>query len=140
MAKTKSTPNIKFPDELLAKGPQGNHCSAPTLSKSGAEVASTSTRSSSGKASFYFSSNSSLRSSSSEEALTSSSSHEGPSASCKSVLKRKGRSLVGLVPEIVVEGPEFPEASTPSDRQDGPGNFFPDPKVIPKLKRTALEK
>ncbi|KAJ8434807.1 hypothetical protein Cgig2_033529 [Carnegiea gigantea] len=111
MAKTKSTPHIRSPDELLAGGTQGNPCSAPSSSKPGAEVAFTSSSSTSGGASSSSSSDSSSRSSSSEGASTSSSSPEGPSALGKSVLKRKGRAPKGLV----AEGPEFPRAPTRSD-------------------------
>jgi len=125
MAKTRSTRRIKFPKELLAKGTQGNPCSAPTSSKLGAEVASTSTSPSSGEASSSSSSDSSLRNLSSKGASTSSSSHEGPSAPSKSVLKRKGRSPVGLEAEIVAKGPEFPGALTRSDPQDGPAFTSP---------------
>ncbi|KAJ8430518.1 hypothetical protein Cgig2_012917 [Carnegiea gigantea] len=64
MAKTKSSPHIRSPDELLAEGTQDNPYSAPYSFKPGAEVASTSTGSTSGEASSSFSSNSSLRSSS----------------------------------------------------------------------------
>ncbi|KAJ8441091.1 hypothetical protein Cgig2_000352 [Carnegiea gigantea] len=130
---------IRSPDELLAEGTQGNPCSARSSLKPGAQVASTITSSTLGGTSSS-TSDRSLRHSSSERASTSSSLHEGPSTSGKSVLKRKGRSLVGLVPEIVVEGPEFPRAPARSDPQDGPGSHFPNPKVVPTLKRTALEK
>jgi len=58
----------------------------------------------------------------------------------KSVLKRKGRTPVGLVPEIVAEEAEFLGAPSRSDPQDGPDSHFPDPKVVPTLKRTILEK
>ncbi|KAJ8422874.1 hypothetical protein Cgig2_013747 [Carnegiea gigantea] len=139
MVKTKSTPRIRFPDELLAKGMQGNPCSAPSSSKSGAEVASTSTSSTSGGTSSS-SSDRLSRCSSSGGASMSSSSHEGPSTPGKSVLRRKGRSLVGLVPEIVAEGPAFPRAPTRSEPQDGLCSHFPYTKVIPTLKRTTPEK
>ncbi|KAJ8453134.1 hypothetical protein Cgig2_008018 [Carnegiea gigantea] len=86
------------------------------------------------------SSDSSSRHSSSEGASTSLSSHEGPSTLGKSVLKRKDRSPVEQIPEIIVEGPEFLGAPAHSDPQDGPGSHFPDPKVVPTLKRTAHEK
>jgi len=56
------------------------------------------------------------------------------------MLKRKGCLAVGLVPEIVADEPKFPGASTRSDPQDGLGSHFPDPKVVPILKRTILEK
>jgi len=138
MAKTKSTPCIRSPDELLAKGTQDNPCSAPS-SSTGAEVPSTSTSSTSGETSFS-SSDRSSRHSSLEGASTSSLSHKGPSTLGKSVLKQKSRSLVGLVAEIVVEGPEFLGTPARSDPQDGSGSHFPDPKVIPTLKRTVLEK
>ena len=47
---------------------------------------------------------------------------------------------MGLVPEIVAEGPEFPCTGARSDPQDGLSCHFTDPKVVPILKRTALEK
>jgi len=105
MAKTKSTPRVRSPDELLAEGTQGNPCLAPSSSKPGAEVVSTSTSSTSGEASSNSSSDSSLRSSSSEGVSTSSSSPERLLTPGKSVLKRKGRAPVGFVSEIVAEGP-----------------------------------
>jgi len=40
----------------------------------------------------------------------------------------------------VAEGLEFPGALTRSDPQDGPGNHFPNPKVLPTLKGPTLEK
>ncbi|KAJ8436718.1 hypothetical protein Cgig2_027389 [Carnegiea gigantea] len=46
----------------------------------------------------------------------------------------------GLIPEILSEGPEFPGAPARSDPQDGPGINSPNPKVVPTLKRTTLEK
>jgi len=70
----------------------------------------------------------------------SSSSYEGPSASGNSVLKRKGHLLVRLVSEIVAERPEFSGAPTSLDPQDGWGSRFPDPNVVPTLKRMALKK
>ncbi|KAJ8434211.1 hypothetical protein Cgig2_015700 [Carnegiea gigantea] len=76
-------------------------------------------------------------SSSSSNDLLESSSSVAPG---KSVLKRKGRSLVRLVPKIVAEGPEFPTAPTRLDPQDGLGSHLPDRKVVLTLKRTALEK
>ncbi|KAJ8422440.1 hypothetical protein Cgig2_019157 [Carnegiea gigantea] len=85
-------------------------------------------------------SDSSSRCSSSEGVSTSSSYHEALSAPAKSVLKRKGHSPVGLVLEIVAEGQEFLRVVTRSDPQDGQASHFLDPKVIPILKRTALEK
>jgi len=132
--KNQVPPRIRSPDEFLAEGTQGNPYSAPSSSKSGAEVASTSTSSTSGETS-SFSFDYSSRHSSLEGASTSSSSHEEPSALGKSVLKRKGRSSVGLVPEIVAEGLEFLGALAYSDPQDGPGSHFPDLKVVPTLKR-----
>ena len=108
MVKTKSTHHIRSQDELLAESTQRNPCSAPSSSKLGVEVASTSTKSTSQGTSSSSSSDSLSRHSSSKGASTRSLSHEEPSAPCKSVLKKKGRSLVGLVPEIVGEGLEFP--------------------------------
>ncbi|KAJ8419943.1 LOW QUALITY PROTEIN: hypothetical protein Cgig2_020753 [Carnegiea gigantea] len=139
MAKTKSTFCMRSPDELLAKGTQGNPCSAPSSSKLVVEVASTSTSSSLSGTSSY-SSDGSSRGSSSEGALTSSSSREGSSISGRSVLKKRGRTPVGPIPEIVAEGPKFPGAPARLDHQDGPGSHFPNAKVAPTLKRTALEK
>ncbi|KAJ8427306.1 hypothetical protein Cgig2_032955 [Carnegiea gigantea] len=75
-----------------------------------------------------------------EGASTGSSSPEGLSALGKSMLKKKGWAPKGLVAQIVAEGPEFPGAPTRSDLQDGPGNHFRNPKVVPTLKRLALEK
>ncbi|KAJ8451339.1 hypothetical protein Cgig2_014111 [Carnegiea gigantea] len=126
MTKTKFTPRIRSPDELLAKGTQGNPYSAPSSSKPGVEVASTSTNSISGETSLS-SSDSSSRGSSLEGASTRSSSHKGTPAPGKSVLKRKGRLPVGLVPEIVAEGLDFPGALTHSDPPDGSTVTFPTP-------------
>ena len=130
MANTKSTPRIRSPDELLVEGTQSNPCSTLSSSKPRVEVASPSTSSNLEVTSSSSSSDSSSRHSSSEGASTSSPSHEGPSAPGKLALKRKGRSLVGLVPEIVVEGQKFPGAPTHSDPQDGLSSHFPDPKVV----------
>jgi len=138
MAKTKSTPCIRSPDELLAEGTQGNPCSAPPQSNPEAEVASTSSSAPSRMGWSRSSSKHSLRSSSSERASTSPSSSEASLGPGKSVLKRKGRAPT--VTEIVAEGSEFPGASMCSDPQDGPGSHFPDPKVVTKLKRSAFEK
>ncbi|KAJ8424341.1 hypothetical protein Cgig2_022187 [Carnegiea gigantea] len=88
--------------------------SAPSSSKPVAEVASTRTSSSSSGTSSRFSDRS-PRHSSSEGASTSSSSGEGPSTPGRLVLKKRGRSPVGLIPEIVAEGPEFPRAPARSD-------------------------
>ena len=103
-------------------------------------MASSSTSSTSGETSFCPSSDNLWRSSSSKGASTSSSSHEGPSALGKSVLKRKGLFPIGLVLEIVAEGSKFLGAPTHSDPHDGLSSHFSDPKVVPTLKRTALEK
>ena len=139
MAKTKSTPLMRSPDELLAEGTQDNPCYAPSSPKSVAEVAFTSTSSSS-RGTSSLSPNGSSRSSSLEGASTSSSSHEGPFTPGRSVLKKRGCSTGGPISEIVVEGLEFPGASAHSDPQDGPGSHFPNPNVVSTLKRTALEK
>ena len=40
----------------------------------------------------------------------------------------------------MAEGLEFPRALARSDPQDGPGSHFPNPKDVPTLKRTILEK
>ena len=101
-------------------------------------MASTSSSAFSGMGSSYSSSRHSLRSSSSERASTSSSSSEALSGSGKSVLKRKGCTLA--VVEITAEGSKFPGAPARSNLQDGPGSQFPDPKVINKVQRSALEK
>jgi len=138
MAKSNSTPRIRSLGELLVEGTQGNPCSASSSSKLGAEVVSTSTSSTSGETSS--SSDSSSRCSSSEGASTSSSSQEGHLAPGKSVHKRKDRSPVGLVPEIFAEGLEFLGTLTCSNSQDGLGSHFPNPKVVPTLKRMTLEK
>ena len=117
MANTKSTACIRSIDETLAECTQGNPCSAP--------------KSTSEETSFSSCFHSSPRHSSSEGPLTSSSCHEGPSTPGKSVFKRKGRSFVGRVPNVVAKGPEFPGAQTHSDSQEGSGSHFPDPKVVP---------
>ncbi|KAJ8424980.1 hypothetical protein Cgig2_031929 [Carnegiea gigantea] len=130
MAKTKSTPRIRSPDELLAEGTQGNHYLPE------AKVASTSSSASS--CSSGSSSRHSSRSPSSERASTSSSSFEASLGPGKSVVKRKG--CTPAVTEIMAEGSKFPGAPTRSDPQDGPGSHFPDPKVVTKLKRSTLEK
>ena len=56
------------------------------------------------------------------------------------MLKRRGRLSVGLVPEIVAKGSGFPGAPTRLDPQDGLGSHFPDPKIVPTLKRMTLKK
>ncbi|KAJ8420401.1 hypothetical protein Cgig2_028073 [Carnegiea gigantea] len=132
-------PRIRSLDELLAEGTQGNPSSAPSSPKPVAEAATTSTSSSLRETSSP-SSDGSSRSSSSEGASTSSSSHEGPSTPGRSVLKKRGRSTKGPVPEIVAEEPDFPGAPARSDAQDGQSSHFPNPKVVPMLKRTALKK
>ena len=104
-----------------------------------AEVASTSTSSSSRETSSP-SSDGSSRSSSLEGASTSFLSHEGPSTLGRSVLKKRGRSTVGPILEIVAERPEFHGAHTRLDPEDGPGSYFPNPKVVPTLKWMTLEK
>ncbi|KAJ8422954.1 hypothetical protein Cgig2_031576 [Carnegiea gigantea] len=76
MAKTKSTPRIKSPDELLAECTLSNLCLAPPQSNPEAEVASTSSGASSGTGSSNSSYGHSLRSSSSKWASTSASSPE----------------------------------------------------------------
>ncbi|KAJ8421146.1 LOW QUALITY PROTEIN: hypothetical protein Cgig2_027444 [Carnegiea gigantea] len=56
--------------------------------------------------------------------------------------------LGGRIDELLVlrkglyfrKGLEFPGAPVCSDPQDGPGSHFPNPKVVPTLKRTTLEK
>jgi len=47
---------------------------------------------------------------------------------------------MGPLPEIVAEGLEFLGPPIRSDPQDGLGSHFPNPKVVPTLKRTTLEK
>ncbi|KAJ8435431.1 hypothetical protein Cgig2_013929 [Carnegiea gigantea] len=141
------------PEELASPHVEGLHPQFPSLptfidgravagvprKNQWAEVASTGT-SSSLRGTSSSSSDRSSRHSSLEVASTSSSSHEGPSTPGKSVLKRRGRSFVGPVPEIVAEGPEFPGAPARLNPQDGPSSHFLDPKVVPTLKRTSLEK
>ncbi|KAJ8420759.1 hypothetical protein Cgig2_030935 [Carnegiea gigantea] len=139
MAKMKSTPRVKTLDELLAEGMQGNPCSTPSPPNPAAKVASTITSSSSEGTSSSTSDVSSRRSSS-EEVLTSSSSHEGPPTLGKLVRKRKGHAPSEPIPEIVAEGTEYPGAPILSDPQESPSSHFPDPKVVPTLKRTSLEK
>ncbi|KAJ8428571.1 LOW QUALITY PROTEIN: hypothetical protein Cgig2_021629 [Carnegiea gigantea] len=125
-AKTKSTPRIQSPDELLAEGTLSNPCSAPSQSNPEAEPGSSSSTS-----------DRSSRSSSFEGTSTSSS--PGSSLALGSlVLKRKG--CTPPVTKIVAEGSEFPRAPTCSDLQDGLGSHFPDPKVVTKGKRSAVEK
>ncbi|KAJ8449495.1 hypothetical protein Cgig2_002292 [Carnegiea gigantea] len=122
MAKTKSTPCIRSPDEWLAEGTQGNPCSAPPQSNPKAEVASTSSSVSSRMGSSDSSSRHSSRSSSSKRASTCSSSSEASLGLGKSVFKRKGR--MPVVTEIMAEGAEFPGAPTRSDLQDGWGDVL----------------
>ncbi|KAJ8424902.1 LOW QUALITY PROTEIN: hypothetical protein Cgig2_007627 [Carnegiea gigantea] len=138
MAKTKSTPCIRSPDKLLAEGTLGNPSSAPPQSNPEVEVAFTSSSASSGTGSSSSSSGHSSRSSSLEWASTSTSSHEASLGPGESVLRHKGH--LPLVIKIVDKGSEFPRALTCSNPQDGPGSHFPDPKVVTKLKRSALEK
>ena len=133
MAKTKSTPRIRTPDELLAEGSIGNVCSVLPQSNTEVQVASSSSSTSSRPGS---SSGSSGRSSSSEEASTNSSSESSGSGTSG----RARHQRAAPVPEIVAEGVEFPGAPTRSDLQDGSGSHFPDPRVISKLKRSALDK
>ena len=140
MAKTEVNFPYESPDELLAEGTlKGNPCSVPSSSRLEAEVVSTSTSSSSGETSSR-SSDGLSRSSSSEGVSTSSSPHEGPTTLGRSVLKKKDPAQVGLVPEIVVEVTEFPGAPACSNPQDGPNSYFPNPKVVPTLKSTTLNK
>ncbi|KAJ8419891.1 hypothetical protein Cgig2_017701 [Carnegiea gigantea] len=133
MAKTKFTPRLRSLDELLAEGTQALSQSNPE-----AEVASTSSSASSGTGLPGSSFGCSSRSSSSERASTSSSFSEALLGPGKSVLKRKGPTPAVI--QIVAEGSEFPRAPTRSDSQNGPGSHFPDPKVVTKLKRSAVEK
>ena len=133
MAKTKSTPRIRTPDELLAEGSIGNVCSVLPQSNMEVQVASSSSSTSSRPGS---SSGASGCSSSSEEASTSSSSESSGSGTSG----RARHQRAAPVQEIVAEGVEFPGAPTRSDLQDGPGSHFPDPRVISKLKRSALDK
>ncbi|KAJ8420065.1 hypothetical protein Cgig2_028999 [Carnegiea gigantea] len=137
MAKTKSTPRIQSPDELLAEGTLGNPCSVPPQSIPEAEVASSNSSTSSRSCSPSSASGHSSRSSSSEGASTSSypKSSLGPGGL---VPKQKGRTPP--INEIVAEGSEFPGAPTRLDPRDGPRSHFPEPKAVTKLKRSALEK
>ncbi|KAJ8445654.1 hypothetical protein Cgig2_009055 [Carnegiea gigantea] len=132
MAKTKSTPRIQSPDELLAEGTLGNPYSVPTQSNPEAEVASSSSSTSSRSGSRSSASGHSSRRSSSEGASTISPT-ESSSRPVGSVPKQTG--CAPLVTEIVAEGLEFPGAPTRSDPQDGPRSHFPNPKAFTKLKR-----
>lgn len=133
MAKTKSTPRIRTPDELLADDSIGNVRSALPESNTGCRVASSSSSTSSRPGS---SSGASGRTSSYKEASTSSSSESSSPGSSGRARNRRA----APVPEIVAEGMEFPGAPTRSNPQDGPGSHFPDPRAISKLKRSALDK
>ncbi|KAJ8428663.1 hypothetical protein Cgig2_006284 [Carnegiea gigantea] len=112
MAKTKSTPMMTSPDELLAEDTiESNPLSVPMSSGPAAEVVSKNTSSSSDSTPFY-SSDGPPRTSSSEEASTSSSPYDGPVTPGRSVLKKRGHAPVESIAEIVAERPEFPEALT----------------------------
>ena len=148
--KTKSTPRVRTPNELLAEeATEGNFCSASSSQRLGAEVLSTSsssslartsTSSSSDKTSTNSSSDGPSTSSSSYSMSASSSSRGVPSASERSVLKKKGSTPIEPVLEIVTDGLVFPGAPSRSDPQDGTSTHFPNPKVTPFLGRTTLEK
>ncbi|KAJ8420701.1 hypothetical protein Cgig2_012719 [Carnegiea gigantea] len=134
MAKPQSTPRIRTPDELLAEGTtEGNLW--PT-----AEVMPTSTSSLRDGALTSSSSNEASTSSSLDGASTSSSSR-GASSSLRRVVPRKrDRAQVEPVFEVVTGGTVFPRAPVHSNREDGSSTYFPNPNVVPSLKRTALEK
>ncbi|KAJ8425252.1 hypothetical protein Cgig2_015859 [Carnegiea gigantea] len=70
----------------------------------------------------------------------SSSSRGAPSTPGRSVLKKKGSTLIESALDIVADRLVFPRAPSPSDPQDGLNTHFPNPKVTHALKRTALEK
>ncbi|KAJ8424906.1 hypothetical protein Cgig2_007631 [Carnegiea gigantea] len=110
MAKTKSTPRIRSPGELLAEGTLGNPYSAPPQSNPEAEVASTSSSASSGTGLSSSSSRHSSRSSSSEWASTSTSFPEASLGRGESMHRCKGRPPP--VTKIMAEGSEFPGAPT----------------------------
>ncbi|KAJ8422130.1 LOW QUALITY PROTEIN: hypothetical protein Cgig2_024217 [Carnegiea gigantea] len=107
MAKTKSTPRMQSPDELLAEATLGNLRSAPIPLDPEAEAASCRSSTSSQSCSHDPASGHSSRSSSSEGASKSSStgSSSGPTGSTP-----KGRAPT--VTEILAKGPEFPGAPT----------------------------
>ncbi|KAJ8429876.1 LOW QUALITY PROTEIN: hypothetical protein Cgig2_006776 [Carnegiea gigantea] len=137
--KNQINPDDESPNELLAEGTiKGNPLSIPSSSRLAAEVVSTNTSSSDGTPSRSF--NGPLRSSSSEGTSTSSSPHDRPATPDWSVLKKMGRALVEPIPEVVVEGPEFPGVPARSNPQDDLGSHFPNPKVVATLKRMTLEK
>ncbi|KAJ8436467.1 hypothetical protein Cgig2_000452 [Carnegiea gigantea] len=109
MAKTKSTPRIRTPNDLLAEGTlEGNIRSTASLLKPRVEVlpahsSSSSTGtfpSSSDEASANSSDDGSSSRSSSCKALTSSSMQAGPMAPGRAVLKKRGRTTTELVPEV----------------------------------------
>ncbi|KAJ8451345.1 hypothetical protein Cgig2_014117 [Carnegiea gigantea] len=123
MTKTKSPTRIRSPAELLAEGTHGNPCSAPSSSKPGAEVASTSSSSTSGRPA--------------PPLLTAR--RYGLRLRASRYLREKvfacrtgSRDCCGGT--RLSKGPNRP------DPQDGSGSHFSDPKVVPTLKRTPLEK
>ncbi|KAJ8425077.1 hypothetical protein Cgig2_028794 [Carnegiea gigantea] len=142
--------DFQTPDELLAEGTtDGNFCSISGSQRPGIEVLSTSSSSSLAGTSVSSCSDRTSTNSSSDEPSTSSSS-DGTSACSssrgahniprRSVLKKKGSAPIEPVLEIVADGLVFPGASSRSDPQDGLSTQFPNLKVTPSLKRTALEK
>ena len=150
MAKTKATPRIRTPDERLAEGTlEGNIFLALSPQRPRVEVLSASSSFSSAETSLSSSSDgasadssfggSSCRSSLGE-ASTSSSTQAEPNALGRVVLKKRGRTLTRTVPKVMAKGLVFPDTPFRSNLQDGPGTHFPNPKVVPSLKRMALEK
>ncbi|KAJ8430133.1 hypothetical protein Cgig2_011077 [Carnegiea gigantea] len=150
MAKTKYIPCTRTPDELLAEGTiKGNFCSVSSSQKPRAEVLSTnsssslartSTSSSSDRTSTSCSSDGMLASSSSTRVSTSSSSRTVPNAPRRAVVKKRECTQIEPVLEIVAEGAVFCGAPSRSDPMDRLSIHFPNPKVVPSLKRTTLEK
>ncbi|KAJ8444842.1 hypothetical protein Cgig2_008899 [Carnegiea gigantea] len=70
----------------------------------------------------------------------SSSSQGAPNAPGRAVLRKRRRTPVELVLEVVAEELVFPGAPSRSDPVDGPSTHSPNPKVTPSLKRTTLKK
>ena len=134
---------------LAERTTEDNFCSTSGSQRSGAKVLSTSSSSSSAGTFANLSSDGTSASSSSDESSTSSSS-EGtlttslsrgvPSALGRSVLRKIGHNPVEPALKVVAEGLVFPRDPACSDPFDGPSTHFPNPKVTPSLKRTALEK
>ncbi|KAJ8436129.1 hypothetical protein Cgig2_001156 [Carnegiea gigantea] len=148
MVKTKSTPHVWTPIELLSEGTtEGN--SASGSQRLGPEVLSASSTSSLARTSASSSSDTTSASSSSDRTSANSSSHGmsasspsrgAPRALGRAVLKKKGGTSIEPVFEIVANGLVFSWGPSCLDPLDGPSPHFPHPKVTPSLKRTTLEK